>query len=50
MINIRQLNQDKTYGKIFLHSMPGRYEKFEELVEELNRLNLYEIICLADKK
>ena len=50
MIKIRQLNQDVTYGKIFLHSLPGRYEKLEDLVEELNKLNLYEIICLADKK
>ena len=50
MIKIRQLKQDKTYGKIYLHSMPGRYEKLDKLIEELNKLNLYEIVCLADKK
>lgn len=49
MVKIRQLNQDNTYGKIYLHSMPGRYEKIDEFEKEIKKLNLYEIICLTDK-
>ncbi len=49
-IKIRQLDQDTTYGKIYLHSMPGRYEKLGDLVSDLNKLNLYEIVCLATKE
>jgi len=49
MVKIRRLNQDITYGKIYLHSMPGRYEKLDEFEKEVKKLNLYKIICLIDK-
>ncbi len=49
MVKIRRLNQDITYGKIYLHSMPGRYEKLDEFEKEIKKLNLYKIICLTDK-
>ena len=48
-MKIRKLNQNKTYGKIFLHSMPGRYEKWNELIKEVEKLNLHTIICLTSK-
>ena len=48
MVKIRQINQNRTYGKIYLHSMPGRYEKFDEFEKEVKKLNLYKIVCLTD--
>lgn len=34
-------------GKLYLHSMPGRYETFEEAAYEIVNLKIDEIICLA---
>jgi len=49
MVKMRWLNQDITYGKIYLHSMSGRYEKLDDFEKEIKKLNLYNIICLTNK-
>ena len=45
---IRLLQQGKMTGKIFLHSMPGRFETINEIAEELKSNNVSKIICLTD--
>lgn len=49
MVEIRQIHQNSTYGNIYLHSMPGRYENLDEFEKEVKKLNLYKMICLTDK-
>jgi len=34
-------------GELFLHSMLGRYEKFEDASSEIENLKIDEVICLA---
>ncbi len=34
-------------GRLYLHSMPGRHEKFEEFVSEAARVKLDLVVCLA---
>jgi protein-tyrosine phosphatase len=48
-VKIRQLNQNSTFGKIYLHSMPGRIEYLDEFEKEVKKLNLSKIICLTNK-
>lgn len=38
---------DSVEGKLYLHSMPGRYETFEEAEYEILNHRIDEIICLA---
>lgn len=35
-------------GKLFLHSMPGRYESWEEFCDSLIKAKINQIICLAE--
>jgi protein-tyrosine phosphatase len=37
-------------GKIYLHSMPGRYETFELSSQEIDRLGIQRVICLAPRE
>ena len=34
-------------GKLYLHSMPGRYEPFERTVAEIQLRGITEVICLV---
>lgn len=34
-------------GKLYLHSMPGRYEPFERTVAEIQMYGITEVICLV---
>ena len=38
---------EKITGRIFLHSMPGRYEKWEEFLAAARKLNISHVLCLA---
>ncbi len=49
MIELRQVKQTITKGKIYLHSMPGIYENLDELTKKLKELKLSKIICLITK-
>lgn len=33
-------------GSLYLHPMPGRYEDFQDFVQELEKRNIHTIICL----
>ncbi len=44
----RQVNLPREVpGALLLHSMPGRYEAFEEARREMDRLKITRIVCLA---
>ncbi|HSF32617.1 MAG TPA: protein-tyrosine phosphatase family protein [Candidatus Tectomicrobia bacterium] len=34
-------------GRLYLHSMPGRYEAYEDAQEEIARCQLSRVVCLA---
>jgi len=34
-------------GRLYLHSMPGRYEQWEDFTAEASRCNIQTIVCLA---
>jgi hypothetical protein len=34
-------------GRLYLHSMPGRHEKFEAFLSEAERVHLDLVVCLA---
>lgn len=36
-------------GALFLHSMPGRYEPFEQAYAEMVRLQIGRVVCLAPR-
>ena len=36
-------------GKLYLHSMPGRYEPFERTVAEIRMRGITEVICLVPR-
>ncbi len=38
---------DETAGRLYLHSMPGRYETMAEFLDAAKRINLDEILCLC---
>jgi protein-tyrosine phosphatase len=45
----RKINQNRIKGDIFLHSMPGKNEKLEEIMDQLKKLKVEQIFCLSDK-
>jgi protein-tyrosine phosphatase len=47
---IRQIKQTKTEGDIFLHSMPGRFEKLPTFTAAAKELGISKIVCLTKKK
>lgn len=46
---MRKIKQNKTEGDIFLHSMPGRYEKIDDIIDELRTENITAIISLTGR-
>lgn len=40
--------REKGKGKIFLHSMPGRYEHWEEFQRHVREAKISKIVCLAE--
>ena len=38
---------EKIPGRLYLHSMPGRYEKWRDFITEAERCNIDVIVCLA---
>jgi protein-tyrosine phosphatase len=34
-------------GRLFLHSMPGRYEVYEDVRQEIARCQISRVVCLA---
>jgi hypothetical protein len=34
-------------GRLFLHSMPGRYEAYEDARQEIARCHVSRVVCLA---
>ncbi len=38
---------EPTSGKLFLHSMPGRWEAWEEFAAEVQRLGIDTVVCLT---
>ena len=49
MIEIRQIEQSKTKGHIFLHSMPGRCEDLDALTDALLWDKVTTIVCLTEE-
>jgi protein-tyrosine phosphatase len=48
MVSFRQVElPGGVAGRLYLHSMPGRYEPLEEAWAEVKRLGISTIICLA---
>jgi len=39
---------DSIQGRLYLSSMPGRYEPIEEDLSEIDLLNIKRVVCLAD--
>ena len=50
MIQPRKINQKKSKGDIYLHSMPGKNEDLKDFMNELKKLGVQRIFCLTDKK
>jgi protein-tyrosine phosphatase len=48
MIRNVELNNTNT-GKLYLHSMPGRYEDINDFMDEIRQCNITTIICLTGK-
>ena len=40
---------DQVSGRLYLHAMPGRHEKFEQFVSEAQRVKLDVVVCLASE-
>ena len=38
---------DGITGKLFLHSLPGRYEPYQEAAREIEKRRIDEVVCLA---
>ncbi len=45
---LRKVEQKKIKGNIFLHSMPGLNEDLQDFMDQMNRMNIKRIICLAE--
>lgn len=37
-------------GKLYLHSMPGRYESFDRFQQEADRLGIQRLVCLTSQE
>ncbi len=47
-MRIRQLSLPGEAGEIFLHSMPGKCEDIAEFSEEIRKLSIHLVVCLAE--
>jgi protein-tyrosine phosphatase len=41
---------DGLTGRLYLHSMPGRFEPLEESIDEIRRRGIGQVICLASEE
>ena len=48
MDDIREISQNRSKGKIFLHSLPGHHENLEETIKSLKKFRITKIFCLSE--